>query len=40
MAGNFPVPIVVAIPTLLEILFSFEPNRRFFERPALLVFWV
>lgn len=42
MACNFPVSIVIAIPTLLETLFSFEPNRRFFERAAvtLLMFRV
>jgi hypothetical protein len=41
IACNFPVSIVIAIPTLLGILFSCEVNRRFFERAMvmLLGFW-
>jgi len=40
-AYNFPVSTVVAIPTLLGLLFSREKNHKIFERETLLLlaFW-
>lgn len=41
-AYNFPVSTVVAIPTLLGLLFSRERNHKIFERETflLLAFWI